>query len=65
MPLNVTRYYSAPKPKLTETLQKYAIRYLQSVRYYKKFSTKKSRLLEKAKCRNSVLSFFGNTQLDT
>lgn len=65
MPLNVTRYYSAPKPKLTETLQKYAIGYLQSVRYYKKFSTKKSRLLEKAKCRNSVLSFFGNTQLDT
>lgn len=65
MPLNVTRYYSAPKLKLTETLQKYAIGYLQSVRYYKKFSTKKSRLLEKAKCRNSVLSFFGNTQLDT
>lgn len=31
-----------PKLKLTETLQKYAIGYLQSVRYYKRFSKKSS-----------------------
>lgn len=33
---------SVPKLKLTETLQKYAIGYLQSVRYYKRFSKKSS-----------------------
>lgn len=65
MPLNVTRYYSAPKPKLTEILQKYAIGYLQSVRYYKKFSTKKVVCLRRPNAVIQYSHFFGNTQLDT